>query len=442
MAVIKVTLPLGEVPVMGKQVSFKAPCTCTEAEAIQVDGVNYIVCDALGRCVTGSRGVWEAGEIISVILDTESNKALIQNGATLTRDELLSAETAALFGLGADAVPDGVFALLKNMSDAARKMEYGNCIIEKITTSKKWVTPKAVNQEFKVYAVGGGGAAGYKNSSGYSGGGGGGYVEIKWLTIPEGEEVDIVCGAGGTAAKGGDGTDGGATQFGAYLTAAGGKGGTAAGKGGDGGAGGGGGSSGSIRRGGNGGKYGGGGGGMYGGGGGGMYGGGGGTYYSAKTSSGYYGPGIGGAYGGNGGTAEASRDAEAGTPATFSYYESLGNEMTTTGAAGSTSSYYGCGGGGYGGEGGSGAGYCGGGGYGGDGGASTNNAGGGGGGNYGGNGGTGGSGGDSGGGGGGLFCSGANGGGNYGGGGGGIVSGSAQNGGKGGCYILYFKEEN
>lgn len=110
MAVIKVTLPLGEVPVMGKQVSFKAPCTCTEAEAIQIDGVNYTVCDALGRCVTGSRGVWEAGEIISVILDTESNKALIQNGATLTRDELLSAETAALFGLGADAVPNDAFA--------------------------------------------------------------------------------------------------------------------------------------------------------------------------------------------------------------------------------------------------------------------------------------------------------------------------------------------
>lgn len=80
MSVIKVDLPLGEVPVMGKQVSFKAPCDCTVTEAVQIDGVNYTVCDALGRCVTGEGGVWAAGEIISVILNPEDQKAYIQNG--------------------------------------------------------------------------------------------------------------------------------------------------------------------------------------------------------------------------------------------------------------------------------------------------------------------------------------------------------------------------
>lgn len=112
MSVIKVTLPPGELPVNGKQVSFKAPCACSAAEAVQIEGVNYTVCDALGRCVTGSRGVWEAGEIISVILDAENNKALIQNGATLMRNEQLSIATAALFGLEAGAVPDRAFAYI------------------------------------------------------------------------------------------------------------------------------------------------------------------------------------------------------------------------------------------------------------------------------------------------------------------------------------------
>lgn len=83
MSVIKVNLPVGEIPVMGKQVSFKAPCDCKAAEAIQIDGVNYIVCDAMGRCVTGIGGVWNVGEIVSVILDTTQKKAFIQNGATL-----------------------------------------------------------------------------------------------------------------------------------------------------------------------------------------------------------------------------------------------------------------------------------------------------------------------------------------------------------------------
>lgn len=123
MSVIKVTLPPGELPVMGKQVSFRAPCTCTATDAIQIEGVNYTVCDALGRCITGGRGAWENGELISVILDTENNKALIQNAATLTRDEQLSPATAALFGLGAEATPDDVFQAIVAQYTTLQKLE-------------------------------------------------------------------------------------------------------------------------------------------------------------------------------------------------------------------------------------------------------------------------------------------------------------------------------
>lgn len=79
MSVIKVTLPLGEIPVEGKQVSFKAPCPCHETEAIQIEGENYTVCDSLGKCVTGVGGVWDVGSMVSVILSVEQKKAYIQN---------------------------------------------------------------------------------------------------------------------------------------------------------------------------------------------------------------------------------------------------------------------------------------------------------------------------------------------------------------------------
>lgn len=81
MSIIKVTLPPGEMPAEGKQVSFKAPCTCAVTEAIQIEGENYTVCDALGKPVTGIGGIWDAGSIISTVLSLEQKKAYIQNGA-------------------------------------------------------------------------------------------------------------------------------------------------------------------------------------------------------------------------------------------------------------------------------------------------------------------------------------------------------------------------
>lgn len=81
MSVIKVTLPLGEIPAEGKLVSFKAPCTCTVTDGIQIEGVTYTVCDALGVPVTGASGVWDVGSIVTVVLSLEQKKAYIQNNA-------------------------------------------------------------------------------------------------------------------------------------------------------------------------------------------------------------------------------------------------------------------------------------------------------------------------------------------------------------------------
>jgi hypothetical protein len=84
MSVIKVTLPLGELPVNGKQVSFKAPCNCNVAEAIQIEGVNYTVVDNMDCCVTGKGGMWMAGTIVTVVLDVDNQKAYFQNNAAQT----------------------------------------------------------------------------------------------------------------------------------------------------------------------------------------------------------------------------------------------------------------------------------------------------------------------------------------------------------------------
>lgn len=359
-----------------------------------------------------------------------------------------------------------------------------------ITESTNWVAPKAVDQRFRVVAVGGGGGNG---GGSRSGGGGSGYIIIDEVVIPEGETVSVVCGAGG-ATK----VDGGNTSFGSYVTANGGKAGSPAsgnngGAGGDGGAGGGGGAAststtGTGGKGGNGGTYGGGGGGggsttyddetsqqykgtggaggnggTYGGGGGGGYGGG-----SSKVGA----AGTGGAHGGNGGKGgyynSVAGSGGNGNPFAGSYLADLlpfikeldfecFNGKGGNGAAKSTAFYGannhtggGGGGGGYGGKGGNGARVCqtnddgyayllfyngsggGGGGYGGKGGNGKHHGGGGGGGFFG-NGGPDGAT-EYGGGGGGFYCDGVYGGGGF------FSSAVGGTGGNGGVMIMYIAE--
>ena len=79
MGVIKLTLPIGEVPVNGKQVTFTAPCSCQDTEALEIDGTRYTVVDALCRCVTGVGGRWAVGATVSVILDVDNKRAYLQN---------------------------------------------------------------------------------------------------------------------------------------------------------------------------------------------------------------------------------------------------------------------------------------------------------------------------------------------------------------------------
>ena len=80
MSIIKVTLPYGEIPVTGKQVSFVAPCNCIETTGLQIDGELYTVVNPLRECITGKGGRWDTGAIVSVILDVDNKLAYMSGG--------------------------------------------------------------------------------------------------------------------------------------------------------------------------------------------------------------------------------------------------------------------------------------------------------------------------------------------------------------------------
>lgn len=324
-----------------------------------------------------------------------------QEGTALNKANLLSDETAAALGLAGDPTVNDALKVAGLQCNAM------NLKWEKITTSKTWTVPAAAGQVFRIAVVGGGGGGcmygNLRSGTCACGGAAGGNIKIETLTLPKGEEIQIICGAGGKGTDGENGGKGGDTSFGTYISAEGGNGGNykegnrvegyvVAVNGADGETGGG---AAGISvdvggNGGNGGTYGGGGGG-YGkkgnGGNGGTYGGGGGGGGGLNASGGKGGTfgGDGGDYGEDGGghtNYGIERNGGNGTPGTFTELDKWFTEgkMSGDGLGGvpTESVSGGGGGGGFGGNGGStGSGYNmisnggGGGGYGGNGGTGT-----------------------------------------------------------------------
>ena len=80
---LKIDLPVGATISDGKQITFKAPCDCSEVTALLIDGVVYALVDASGNVVAGGNS-FVANAMISVIVDTDENKAFLQNAANAT----------------------------------------------------------------------------------------------------------------------------------------------------------------------------------------------------------------------------------------------------------------------------------------------------------------------------------------------------------------------
>lgn len=96
MSAIKITLPAGEIPVDGKQVSFVAPCNSATADSLQIDEGTYSIVDAMGKAVTGKGGVWDSGAIVSVILDASNKKAYMQSSSVGALTQILTATITAV----------------------------------------------------------------------------------------------------------------------------------------------------------------------------------------------------------------------------------------------------------------------------------------------------------------------------------------------------------
>ena len=109
MGKIKITLPGNEIPVNGKSVSFVAPCDCISTSCLVIDGEDYAVTNALNENISGEGGYWEAGALITVILDVTNKKAYLQSS---TAGSEIKVSTAELYGLDATATVDEIFSYL------------------------------------------------------------------------------------------------------------------------------------------------------------------------------------------------------------------------------------------------------------------------------------------------------------------------------------------
>lgn len=80
----KIRVNLDYVPVNGKQLSFIAPCSSADVDCLLLNGVEYALVDSDGVSVARLENVWNSGAIVSVILNTVTHTAFIQNANTNT----------------------------------------------------------------------------------------------------------------------------------------------------------------------------------------------------------------------------------------------------------------------------------------------------------------------------------------------------------------------
>ena len=69
-----------------------------------------------------------------------NSAGISQQGTPLNKDTLLKDATAALYGLGADAVPDDVLNKILDINSVS----INSFVVEKIISSQQWTAPEAV----------------------------------------------------------------------------------------------------------------------------------------------------------------------------------------------------------------------------------------------------------------------------------------------------------
>ena len=105
-------------------------------------------------------------------------------------------------------------------------------ITETFITNTSWTVPNDIRGNISIRIFGGGGGGGRRS------GGGGGWMNNGEIMINKGEIIQVTIGKGGIGSNGVNGSSGGTSSFGVYMSATGGEGGIY-GHGGNGGSGGG-----------------------------------------------------------------------------------------------------------------------------------------------------------------------------------------------------------
>ena len=99
----------------GLQITFVAPCDCTEVTSLSINGTAYYVFDTNGKPVEQFGGFWTEGTTVTLTLNCESKHAYMPSPVpdpTYNQTEILTEEVKTQFGFGADAIPNDVFAYL------------------------------------------------------------------------------------------------------------------------------------------------------------------------------------------------------------------------------------------------------------------------------------------------------------------------------------------
>lgn len=105
MASITLTLSSGDVAVMGKQITFTAPCASEEFTGIIIDSVEYDLVSANGTSLAASS--FDAGSMVSIILDVNNRKAYVQNADTNAYLEAQLASKAPAHTYGTEDIVEG-----------------------------------------------------------------------------------------------------------------------------------------------------------------------------------------------------------------------------------------------------------------------------------------------------------------------------------------------
>lgn len=99
----------------GLQITFIAPCDCTEVKSLSINGTAYYVFDTNGKPVEQFGGFWTEGTTVTLTLNCESKHAYMPSPVpdpTYNQTEILTEEVKTQFGFGSDAIPNDVFSYL------------------------------------------------------------------------------------------------------------------------------------------------------------------------------------------------------------------------------------------------------------------------------------------------------------------------------------------